>query len=215
VIAGSGGQIVTTGGGAGNLMASIKANDVTTGDTVSDMTEFAVNLLKNTYDGDNTVVSPVSAYLALAMTANGAGGLTLREFERVLGASLSDLDDTGKLLLDAFNEASGVTLKGRQRHWYDTAAGFTPDERLPQANADYFDAAAEVAGLLENGDGSKPQRVYQRHSNGLIKDMLEPSRRRCHGPRQHLVFKGDWASQFDPYTRRTRGFNFSADNSAS
>jgi serpin B len=89
-----------------------------------DTTEFALSLLKNTYTGENTVVSPVSAYLALAMTANGAAGETLREFERVLGASLGELNDTGKLLLDAFNEASGVTLKAAAGIWYNTAGSF-------------------------------------------------------------------------------------------
>ena len=54
----------------------------------ADLTAFAIELLKKTYDGKNTVVSPVSAYLALSMVANGAKGETLKEFENVLGAPL-------------------------------------------------------------------------------------------------------------------------------
>jgi serine protease inhibitor len=191
-------QTVLTGVGAGNLMAGIKANKVDPGDTAADTTEFALGLLKNTYAGDNTVVSPVSAYLALAMTANGASGATLREFEQVLGASLGELNDTGKLLLDAMNEASGVTLKAADGIWYNTAGSFAPSADFLQTNADYFGAAAYAADFSKQSAVDDINRYVSENTNGLIEKMLDQIDADIMILINTLYFKGDWASQFDP-----------------
>ncbi len=50
------------------------------------MNNFAAELLKTSVEqGENTLVSPLSVMYALAMTANGAKGATLREMEETLG----------------------------------------------------------------------------------------------------------------------------------
>lgn len=54
--------------------------------------DFALKLLnesRSEYEGDALLVSPLSALLALAMTANGAEGETLAEMEKVLGGGMS------------------------------------------------------------------------------------------------------------------------------
>ena len=54
--------------------------------------DFALKLLnesRSEYEGDALLVSPLSALLALAMTANGAEGETLSEMEKVLGGGMS------------------------------------------------------------------------------------------------------------------------------
>lgn len=57
------------------------------------MTDFALSLLQNSYvPGENTVLSPYSVYMALAMTANGARGETLGQIEGLLGMSLEELN---------------------------------------------------------------------------------------------------------------------------
>ena len=53
--------------------------------------DFALNLLtesRTSFEGDGLLVSPLSAMIALAMTANGAEGQTLAEMEKVLGGSM-------------------------------------------------------------------------------------------------------------------------------
>ena len=56
------------------------------------MASFAVKLLNNTHvDGENTMLSPYSALLALAMTANGADGETLKQMEQVFGLPMEEL----------------------------------------------------------------------------------------------------------------------------
>ncbi|MBQ7386206.1 MAG: serpin family protein [Ruminococcus sp.] len=51
--------------------------------------DFAANLLKNSSSDESVVLSPLSLYTALSMTANGASGKTLRELEKAMGQDLN------------------------------------------------------------------------------------------------------------------------------
>ncbi len=190
---------VATAAGAGNLMADITANEVSPDGGAADTTEFAINFLKNTYAGENTVVSPVSAYLALAMTANGASGVTLREFEQVLGADLDALNDTGRILLDAMNETSDITLTLANGIWYNTASAFSPAADFLQTNADYYGAAAVAADFSKKSTVDDINKFVSDNTNGLIEKMLDDVDGNVMVLINTLYFKGDWASPFDPH----------------
>lgn len=69
--------------------------------------DFALKLLNESrsfYEGDGLLVSPLSAMVALAMTANGAENETLREMEKVLGSGMS-VDELNEQL---FNYAASL-----------------------------------------------------------------------------------------------------------
>lgn len=69
--------------------------------------DFALKLLcesRNEFAGDALLVSPLSAMVALAMTANGAEGSTLEEMEKVLGSGMS-VDELNEQL---FNYAASL-----------------------------------------------------------------------------------------------------------
>jgi serpin B len=145
------------------------------------------------------------------MTANGAAGVTLREFERVLGARLSELNDTGKLLLDAFNETSdGVTLKAVNGIWYNTAGDFEPDDDFLQANADYFNAAAVASDFSKKSTVDDINGFIRENTNGLIEKMLETL-----GDDAVMVlvntlyFKGMWRDPFEPINTYDATFTLS------
>lgn len=82
--------------------------------------DFSLKLLNESrsfYEGDGLLVSPLSAMIALAMTANGAEDETLREMEKVLGGGMS---------LDALNE---------QLFNYTSSLVSTDDAKFNLANA--------------------------------------------------------------------------------
>ncbi len=82
--------------------------------------DFAIKLLnesRSEYEGDSLLVSPLSALLALAMTANGAEGETLAEMEKVLG---------GGMTIDELNE---------QLYNYSASLSSTDDAKFNLANA--------------------------------------------------------------------------------
>lgn len=65
----------------------------TTAPAEASAANFAVTLLQQSAEaGKNTMISPYSALLALAMAANGADGETLAQMEAVFGLSLEDLN---------------------------------------------------------------------------------------------------------------------------
>lgn len=85
-----------------NLTADIKSSEVEGKDAdetfVNGQTNFALELLKNTVsENENVLVSPYSVVQALAMTGNGADGITKEEFENVIGGGI-DFDELNKYL---------------------------------------------------------------------------------------------------------------------
>ncbi len=65
---------------------------------VNGQTSFALELFKNTVEEDkNVLVSPYSVVQALAMTGNGADGITKEEMENVIGGGI-DFDELNKYL---------------------------------------------------------------------------------------------------------------------
>ena len=106
------------------------------------LSDFAVELLRQTDRGENTLLSPVSAAYALAMTANGAAGETLEQMESVLGAPLETLN----LCLAAY---AGSLADGKDSRcslansvWLrDDADRLTVEQGFLDAAASYYDAS--------------------------------------------------------------------------
>lgn len=96
---------------------------------------FAVGLLQGNAAGtDNCVLSPYSAMLALAMTANGAQGETLVQMEAVLGLPVGALNEA----LRGCDMGEGVVSANSV--WLRDTDGLDVKEAFLQANADYFGA---------------------------------------------------------------------------
>lgn len=64
--------------------------------------------------GDNAVISPESVILSLALAANGAGGTTLAEFEKLLGGDggqkLDDINKNLNALISSARESKDVSF---------------------------------------------------------------------------------------------------------
>lgn len=71
---------------------------------------FSAELLRQTRrEGENTLVSPLSVALALGMTANGAAGDTLAEFQNLFGMDLDTLNAYCAKALDDYSALGGST----------------------------------------------------------------------------------------------------------
>lgn len=142
---------------------------------VSAQAEFAVRLFqKAAGKSQNILVSPVSAALALGMTANGAKGRTLSQFQNLLGGgmSLSELDRNfaSEQALLKSSPAGKVLLASSI--WYRDK-DLTVQKPFLQNNADFFGANAFRL------DFSSPAAVGQINSwvsqstNGKITKMVD------------------------------------------
>ena len=115
-------------------------------DTMTAISNFSQELFRQALaaedvDCENIVISPLSAYYALAMVALGAGGRTLEEFAYILGQDPSTLAPELADLATSLMDVSGSTLL--------TLAGsvwirddFTIHPEFDQMMIDYFGAPA-------------------------------------------------------------------------
>lgn len=162
----------------------------------------------------NTVTSPLSASVLLAMVAAGAGGEAADAMTEVLrldgprdvrfAALLADLVDSGD-----------VTLTVANALWADEGTPFEQDY-LDHAQ-DTFGATLEEAPLGEQATADAIDDWVTDHTEGLIEAIAEDLG--LPNPRSVLVlinavyFLGEWTERFDPEDTREAPFTL-ADGSA-
>ena len=138
---------------ATDLMDSISPNSVS--GRVADaaftasMADFSVELFKRSItDGENSLISPLSVMLALAMTANGADGETLAQMEALLGGGipLAELNEYLYSYAQSFPSIEKSKLSIANSIWFrDDGESLQIHADFLQRNADYFDAAVYSA----------------------------------------------------------------------
>jgi serine protease inhibitor len=148
----------------------------------------------------NTLISPTSVYLALAMTMNGAQGDTLTAMKEALASANLSQETINAAsrdltrLLQHQTEKTNVSLANAiwLREQYPVAQPFL------QANADYFAAAAQAL------DFESPQAVntingwVKKQTEGAIDSIVEqidPSTMMY--LMNAVYFKSDWQTPFD------------------
>lgn len=90
---------------------------------------------------ENVVISPTSAYIALAMAGQGAEGNTQAEFSKILGLSpemLKKKTKVGALKQHLMANKGETTLNLANSIWMDPDATFNPE--YVQGVVDYFDS---------------------------------------------------------------------------
>ncbi|MDP4088219.1 MAG: serpin family protein [Bacillota bacterium] len=117
-------------------------------DFIRSTADFSIDLFKNSYTkGKNSLISPTSVYLALGVTANGAGGNTLKEFETVLGRyglNMSDLNKYYYSVAKNLTQTENARLSIANSIWY-RKDGLGVKKDFLQTNADYYGASAYQA----------------------------------------------------------------------
>ena len=131
---------------AANLMKDINRQNVS-GLTPDDefiysSTDFAVKLFRlSRSDRENSMVSPLSVMLALAMMANGADGETKSEAERLLGKNIP-LEKLNRYL---YSYAESLPSENKEKLniansiWFRKSR-LTVEKQFLQTNADYYGA---------------------------------------------------------------------------
>ena len=134
---------------ASDLTAGITANTVSgkaiDGQFINNTAEFSINLFKKTLsESDNSLISPLSVILALAMTANGADSETLSQMEEVLGKDipLSDLNEYLYYYVRNLPSEDKMKLAIANSIWFrDDEERLKVEKDFLQTNADYYHAS--------------------------------------------------------------------------
>ncbi len=128
----------TQAAAAEDLMDGITANKVETLPAnhrfATANTQFSLALLQHSYKSEeNVVLSPYSALMALAMTANGAQGETLSQMEAAFGLPIDILNRyvAGLQTSEELQSANSLWIR----------EGLPVEQNFLQTNADYYNAS--------------------------------------------------------------------------
>lgn len=155
--------------------------------------DFALRLFRTANEPEkNTLLSPLSVSIALAMTANGAKGETRAQMESILGMSVDELN-AYYLALRAGLE-SNETLRLANSIWFKNAV----DPSFLQTNADYYGAGAFQAPFDETTLEDINNWVKEK-THGMIPEILDqiPTNAVMYLVNA-LAFVGKWEEGYEP-----------------
>ena len=133
--------------------------------------DFALRLFRASNEsGRNTLISPLSVSMALAMTANGARGETLAQMEQTLGMSLDELN--AYYLAYRQELENSEVLRLANSIWFTGDERFTVNQGFLQTNANYYGAGAFRAPFDETTVKDINNWVKE-HTNGMIPEILD------------------------------------------
>ena len=162
----------------------------------SSTADFALELFRQTYkNGENSLVSPVSVLLALGMTANGANGDTLKEFEELLGQELT-LNELNRYYATYKNMLAGTKKDGctiANSIWVRDWSGLVVKEEFIKKNTTFYNAEIYKAAFDKSTVYDVNYWVSE-NTNGLIREIIKDEI----NPEimmmliNALVFEGEW-----------------------
>ncbi len=140
----------------------------------SSAANFAVKLFQMTQDSEkNSMISPLSAMFALAMTANGADGETKNQMEKLLGGDIP-LETLNEYLYSYVkNLPSDNKTKFEQANsiWFRDN-GFSVEKAFLQKNADYYGAAA-YRSAFDKQTLTDINNWVKKNTHGMIDKILD------------------------------------------
>lgn len=134
------------------------------------VTDFAVRLFKaSEQSGKNTLISPLSVICALAMTANGAEGETLKQMENVLGMTADELNYYLYSYINNLPNGDKYKLSLANSVWFSDS---TVNNEFLQTIVDYYGADAFEASFNRQTCKDINNWVKQK-TDGMITDILD------------------------------------------
>lgn len=109
---------------------------------VAGQADFAAELFKNSFDGEsNTLISPLSVSLALALAANGADGETKAQFEALFGdVHIDKLNNEFFSYVSTLTSGDNYKLDLSNSIWMQNEAPYEVKDEFLQTCADYYGA---------------------------------------------------------------------------
>ncbi len=168
---------------------------------------FSADLFSKTHeDGDNTLISPLSVFFALAMLTNGADGKTLTELEETLGMTNEEMNLFVKSYMSALPETDYCKMKIANSVWFRDAESFKVNDTFLQTNADYFSADIYKSPFNKSTVSDINNWVNEKTDGmipGVIDDINESTVMFLINA---LTFDAEWENQYSEYDVREGEF---------
>lgn len=167
--------------------------------------KFSYELIQQNLEEENPVLSPISAYLALALAGNGAREETLEEFRDVLGDDLTIYPYGIMQSLERSEDEMVISLANSI--WVDERME-AKDTFLSAADS-YFDAEVYRRELSSQEAMTDMNTWVNAKTKGMIPSMItEPlDKDTCMVLFNTLYFNGKWKSPFKGYDTRELEFH--------
>ncbi len=164
------------------------------------LTDVTISLFRESVsageEGQNSVISPLSAAICLALMANGSDGNTRAQIESALGMTVDQLNRC----LYGFTaglDAENVKLNLANSIWIDQSVASDIKSSFLQANADWYDAQVYNTPM----DASTVRDINSwcsKNTDGLIKEILkEIPENTCMYLINALLFDAKWESPYE------------------
>ncbi len=206
-------------GGVKNLTDGVSAADITL-PAVTDYTmigDLGAGLMRYAaaQDAENPVISPLSAYLCIAMLMPGAKENTMAEFEKILGADWEKVAALAASIEAQLKNTGGSTkLDLANSIWTDDDRAVIEEEWLKTVKA-YFGPEVYTADLPSNEALKAINKWVNDKTNGMIPKLHDDNydNDTIMVLLNALYMKAEWAHKFDAESTNDREFT-RADGSA-
>jgi serine protease inhibitor len=202
---------------AANLMVDVQAAawpqtpDLPDSQAIEAVNHFAEGLfLTSAANSSNIMVSPVSVFLALAMTVNGADGETKEAMMDVLadnGLSVEQVNKLCRNYITLLTKSGGKTnVSIANSIWF--ADNFRPYQPFLQTNADFFKAGASKLDFSDKKSKDIINTWVKEKTHGLIKEIIDKiSPSTVMFLINTVYFKSDWQTPFAKAETRKQIFH--------
>ena len=155
----------------------------------------------------SALLSPLSISLALSMTANGAAGDTLAEFEALLGADVDTVNANAASLLAEYRDLGGSTVSNlADSLWLDDS--LEANELFLSRCTAFYDAGLYQADLATEQTRRAVNGWVEENTGGMIPEILTevPAEDAALLLVNALYLKNTWEHEFDPNSTREDSF---------
>ena len=132
---------------------------------------FSAKIFSHAASESNSLVSPVSLLYALAMTANGADGRTLAEFEKLIDTDMNKLNSYLAAFTTNMPQSPKTKLDMANAIWFRDN-GFTANEDFLDINRNYYGAGVYTA-PFDDGTVKDINNFVKDATDGQIDKILE------------------------------------------
>ena len=132
---------------------------------------FSAEIFSHTAGENNSLVSPVSLLYALAMTANGADGRTLAEFEKLIDTDMNKLNSYLAAFTTNMPQSPKAKLDMANAIWFRDN-GFTANEDFLDINRNYYGAGVYTA-PFDDGTVNDMNNFVKDATDGQIDKILD------------------------------------------
>lgn len=137
--------------------------------------EFAFNIFKRTLsdEKDNSMISPLSVMIALAMTANGSAGTTRAKFEEMFGVTVEQLNMYVYSYLQTLTSDDKAKLSLADSLWISDEENLEVAQRFLTDNAAYYSADIYKCDFQNEKTPSEVNAWVSEKTDGMIKKLVD------------------------------------------